>query len=173
MKYTPRILASTIIFLLHRQNNLTTVHAGPCGQGDDIACYNGGICTNGTKSYSTLGLPELPFLLVPSIRDMHCTCPNEPAYPGHASLTGVHCDIPYQVCPDGKHVCFNGGSCEKEQFRNDQYHCLCPQDPNFDVWAGKSCEYIATDFCQEDEFYDLTGGKWFCTQGGTCNNGEK
>ena len=90
----------------------------------------------------------------------------------------MHCQMPYETCPvptDGtgkQKFCFNGGTCERARFNNDEYHCACPQDPREKVYAGLNCIVEATDFCQEDGFFDITGGKWFCAHGGTCINGE-
>ena len=155
-----------------------------CGNGDDISCLNGGTCKDGPKLYNELGFPNFNFL-TQELRNMHCSCPNEPAFPDHKGLTGIHCQIPYEMCPmpvtgsgtgsgsgSGQTFCFNGGTCERAQFNNDQYHCACPQDPRDTVWAGLNCIVEATDFCEEDGFFDVTGGKWFCTHGGTCVNGE-
>jgi len=111
---------------------------------------------------------------------MHCkNCHNEPVtLSAKKGFTGVHCQMPYETCPvptDGtgkQKFCFNGGTCERARFNNDEYHCACPQDPREKVYAGLNCIVEATDFCQEDGFFDITGGKWFCAHGGTCINGE-
>lgn len=151
----------------------TPVNAQGCGLGDDIACYNGGTCTDGPKNYLELGIPTFDFLAEQK-RGMHCTCEGEGVPYGDFTkgFTGVHCDVPFEACDNGK-VCFHEGSCVAEQFQSGEYHCQCPMDPKHQVWAGTSCTVPAEDFCDEDDFYDITGGKWFCTRGGTCINGEK
>ena len=162
-------IAIATIILLQNPTNAET-----CGTGDDIACQNGGTCADGQKSYLELGIPNFTFLSKQK-RGMHCTCPGEAlreAGEAKSGLTGVHCDVPYEICSNGK-VCFHGGTCVAEQFQSTEFHCQCPQDPKHDVWAGISCAIPAEDFCDEEEFYDITGGKWFCTQGGKCINGEK
>lgn len=147
-----------------------------CNSDDPLACFNGGTCHDGPKSYQVLGLVEengYPFsFLEEQIRGMHCQCPNEPAYPGHVGLTGVHCSIHYEMCPD-ETMCFNGGTCEAEQYDIYRYRCLCPWHTEKDVWTGRNCEIPATDFCgEEDPISDLIGGVWFCSNGGNCVDGE-
>jgi len=174
----PTTLLPIVTILAPIASLITTTAAVTCGSGDDIACLNNGTCKDGDKFYNELGFPTFAFL-EQSKRGMHCSCPNEPAFPGHKGITGVHCEITYEMCPESSissidtKVCFNGGECVAEQFRSDEFHCMCPQDPRGTVWAGLNCSVEASDFCQEDTFYDITGGQWFCTQGGKCQNGEE
>lgn len=149
---------------------ITIIQADSCSGNDPLSCQNNGVCLNGEKPYSNLGIPPLYDFLVPSVRGMHCSCPDESASTAHSSYTGVRCEVPYEVC-DTDTMCFHGGYCATEQYDEGIYHCVCRQDENGDVWAGKHCEVLATNFCTDDKKWDIPGGRWFCTNGGTCQNG--
>lgn len=131
-----------------------------------------GVCRNGQKDYEdVLGLKRDVGMMPTSKRGMYCECPddNPNALEG---MSGIHCTSSYERCGDGS-VCFNGGFCERDSNNMDLYHCGCPQDDKYKVWAGKTCENPATAFCSKyDAFYDLSGSRWFCTNGGRCIDGE-
>jgi hypothetical protein len=151
-------------------STLTTfVQADSCNGNDPLSCQNNGVCLNGDKPYSNLDIPPVYDFLIPSVRGMHCSCPDESGSPGHSSFTGVRCEIPYEVC-DADIMCFHEGYCATEQYDEGMYHCVCRQDENGDVWAGKHCEVPATNFCTDDKKWDIPGGRWFCTNGGICQN---
>lgn len=144
---------------------MTAVIADSCEGPNPLMCENNGECLNGDKPYSDLGISKAFDFLIPSIRGMHCFCPSK-------NVTGVRCEIPYETC-NSETICFHGGYCASEQYNIGSYHCVCPMDDNGGVWAGKHCEVPATNFCTDNMVWDIPGGRWFCTNGGICQNGVR
>jgi len=115
----------------------------------NLDCQNGGECFVGI-------FPETD-------EHMVCKCP-----PGFG---GTLCEAPAEMCGDeSNHVCFNGGTCVTTSMQTpggkirSQHHCDCTKatNDNYDLFAGKFCEHIATSVCSDNDF------NLFCTQGGKC-----
>ena len=92
----------------------------------------------------------------------HCKCPG--------FFTGLKCEVRYEACGDGEHICYHGGTCESglvDEFGNNQYYCNC--DAAVDVTGtkhvGKYCEHpiVSATACTTQNQNE------FCFNGGVCN----
>lgn len=80
------------------------------------------------------------------------------------------------ICPDLKRICYNNAVCQKTDEMIVSYSCDCwsipvaMENPNRGVYAGTSCEYMATSFCYFDNhtYAAFISHTAFCTNGGTC-----
>jgi hypothetical protein len=149
------------------------VKAGDCVGDDPIACREGvHQCFQGEKNYEVI----FPDVFETNKRGMFCDC-DEQSYTGYSGFTDVHCYTPYTVCPYSS-VCLNGGICQKTTAfaSTTTYSCSCPQDSaNGKMFAGTSCEYEVTPLgiCKEtNAFTEVNGGKWFCANGGICDDSD-
>lgn len=165
-------ISVTTLLLLSISNQVNVISADTCRGDDPLACALDGVCRDGIKDYEdVLKLDHSVGMMPQQKRGMHCECPNDNGDTKYG-MSGLHCKTAFERCGDNS-VCFNGGFCERDSNNLDMYHCGCPQDEKFKVWAGKSCENEATDFCgTNDQFFDITGTSWFCTNGGECLTGE-
>ena len=171
--FTSQIPKRLSIITLGLSIGITTVKAESCIGNDPIDC-RGGIhqCNVGEKLYD----PVLPNVFDSNKRGMYCDC-GETMEPGHSGFTDVHCYTAYTVCPDSS-VCLNGGVChETTAFgSSSKYSCLCPQDSaTGNLFVGTSCEYEVKEqgVCKEtNAFTEVNGGKWFCANGGVCDDKE-
>ena len=157
---------SALLLLSNNINKL--VSADTCRGDDPLACSGGGICRDGIKDYlDVLKLDHSVGMMPKEKRGMHCVCPDDDGI-SKFGMSGLHCTSAYERCGDNS-ACFNGGFCERESNNMTKYHCGCPQDEKDRVWAGKTCEVPATNFCgTNDSFFDVTGTRWFCTNNGEC-----
>lgn len=167
-------LSGCVLLLLVSTNNLLLASADTCQGDDPLSCKNGGQCRNGIKDYQNLlSVPSNDELgmIERSKRGMYCECQDDQPTLQYG-MSGLHCGNEFQICAD-ESICFNGGLCERDSQNRNKYHCGCPQDEtNGDIWAGKTCENKATDFCStNDPFYNLAGSRWFCVNDGVCVNG--
>lgn len=81
----------------------------------------------------------------------HCVCPT--------GYSGLSCEVPTQLCPDGIHVCFHGSVCVYEE---EKYKCDCDETDT----AGLFCQHKATVECNN-------GGVEFCVNSGECTDDGK
>ena len=147
------------------------MRAGDCLGDDPLACRLGTQeCFMGEKTYQDI----FPLVFDSSKRGMFCDC-DEETYTGYSGFTGLRCYTPYTVCPDSS-VCLNGGACTKTTAFGSHvsYSCSCPQDSaNGKMYVGENCEYEVTSpgICKETSaFTEVNGGKWFCANGGICDD---
>lgn len=196
----PQIAPSLILLLLAKFSTSTNAASdGTCTLACNIhepefGDEGKGTCTKGPKNYAEALGASLDHILMPTeANGMHCICPDEKsASSGANKLTGVsgpHCGSSFERCPDNS-ICFNGGYCQSDSHDRSKWHCACPEDLRYNgfekygdgydahhgtsnVWTGLYCEVPASDFCSEqDHYYDLTGGRWFCSNGGVCVDNE-
>jgi len=127
----------------------------------DLQCQNGGTCFFGDAPSSSKAdiIDDTNSVLIMQTSptngndEMHCKCPD--------GYFGKLCDI--KVCGDYEHFCLNTGTCVKS---NDSYTCECAGNSPDTVYAGASCNYAATTFC-EGPGASLHS---FCTNQGTCKS---
>ena len=84
-----------------------------------------------------------------------------------ATTTGVSNDddrTDMATCEDGL-VCRNGGVCKGDTTQEGSYYCDCSATPNGVVFAGLSCEFKASVYCNEQ---NEPSDHSFCTNGGKC-----
>lgn len=69
------------------------------------------------------------------------------------------------ICPDF-HRCYNGAPCVEHETNEGSYYCNCLAivDQN-DIYAGLSCEHVATSYCNDNGVVDPIS---FCTNDGSC-----
>lgn len=70
-----------------------------------------------------------------------------------------------QVCDD-LHKCRNGGQCVEHPDFPGMFTCDCATASS-EVYAGFSCDHMATSYCNEDNTVD---SKSFCTNNGVCRD---
>ncbi len=168
------ISAAALPLLLLSSNYFNCVSADTCEGMDPIACRDGGVCRNGKKDYENLLNVEGVGFIRTEIRGMYCECPDDTAS-SEFGLTGVHCMTTFEKCNDDT-ICFNGGFCEHNSENYAKYHCGCPQDDKYNVYAGRACEIKVEeeDFCsRSDTYFDVVGSRWFCVNGGKCIDNEE
>jgi len=136
-----------------------------------LDCRYGSICMKGSKDYNDLPtsmlevMDRIPNFKQTSYDGMYCEC-NE----SHLTVTGLNCDIMYEVCPDNS-VCLHGAPCVQNAEDPSNYICDCPKSSNNVKFGGNSCEYGVTDWCRMDSGYDVSNsGAWFCSNG-ACHDG--
>jgi hypothetical protein len=88
---------------------------------------------------------------------MHCKC--------HAGFDGQLCEIEKIECGDDH--CFHGGTCiQREVDEHTLHHCDCATaSAGSDSYAGRMCQYKATEYCTKDEGFN---GLLFCVNDGQC-----
>jgi hypothetical protein len=64
---------------------------------------------------------------------------------------------------DDHHICRNGSICVSHASGN--FYCDCAAAPAGAIYAGISCDHLATSFCNAQGFESITS---FCTNGGAC-----
>ncbi|KAL7524994.1 hypothetical protein ACHAXR_000807 [Thalassiosira sp. AJA248-18] len=155
--------------VLSSNSNFANAPHARCPNG--LKCHHGGQCATGDKDH-TLDHPamisaDLPWLEEPlNVNGEHCiNC--------HDGWGGVDCNRQYQQCdandPNAP-TCFNGSTCWKmgvsssgvhEGTRYD-YMCDCTDAEHNGVkYAGKFCQHVQEDDCDEE---------MFCTNGGKCKS---
>ena len=166
-----KVLKRFSIVILGLSTVIPCVKGGNCNGDDPIACREGPHeCFVGEKVYD----PIFPNVFDSNKRGMYCDC-GESMEPGYSGFTDVHCYTRYTVCPDSS-VCLNGGVCQETTAfgSSSSYSCLCPQDSTTGkLFAGASCEYEVKEqgICKETNAYtEVNGGKWFCANGGICDD---
>ena len=117
-----------------------------------LQCQNGGTCVIGQQDQTT----EYRFWADPSTTE-YCQCSD--------NWDGPYCDIPRVKCGDGPY-CFYGSTCEQEEIDGQTLHyCDCRSaETDNDSYAGRFCQYAATEFCTKEPTPD---GHLFCTNQGT------
>lgn len=118
-----------------------------------LDCKNGSFCAVGGQE--TDGHPVDPSTGGPleyhetlDKDGWHCEC--------LSGFTGLECEHSYETCNNGRHVCYNGGSCilPEAVLEDDKLYCDCrtagvdPLDPS-KRYAGKFCEKLV-DISVED-----------------------
>jgi len=101
---------------------------------------------------------------------MYCDCDESEIY--EKGLTGLLCDIIYEICPDTS-VCLHGAPCVKDEFDPENYICDCAKttSPPEKVFAGDNCEYEVTNYCKVDSGFDISeNGIWYCTNNAECRD---
>ncbi len=87
------------------------------------------------------------------------------------NFSGPECDIPFELCADNKHKCFNNSQCKMSRKVNPStnehtYMCDCSYASSAgSKFAGRECEHSDTDICTEAK---EGHGSLFCTNGGSC-----
>ena len=102
-----------------------------------------------------------------NLNGMHCSCPS--------SYTGLLCEVPFESCGDGQHVCYHGGNCvngEVDDFGNVQLYCDCSSATGEDndpttVFVGKYCQHSTVS--AETDKCDSSNQATFCFNQGVCN----
>ncbi|CAJ1963715.1 unnamed protein product [Cylindrotheca closterium] len=126
----------------------------------NLACQNGGSCLKGvvkpiasmfTRFLEPTKKSEL-FDFAPSANFEYCYCPS--------GFFGVECEMQYELCGNGEHICFHGSTCEQT---GGEWTCDCMGTES----AGLYCQYQATDDCGDSE------QDTFCTNGSTCGADKK
>jgi hypothetical protein len=111
---------------------------------------------------------------------VHCDCPD--------GLTGLLCEVAYESCNNGEHICYNDGKCISGQidyFGNEQMFCDCSGAVDVVqglMYIGKYCEHavVVSNSNGMDEKGHLSGNDivgslcpnnadHFCVNGGKCN----
>lgn len=69
-----------------------------------------------------------------------------------------------ELCDD-HHVCRNGGRCIPHPNYSGKFTCDCTVDGGDVVYAGLSCDHIATVYCNADNTPSAVS---FCANGGIC-----
>lgn len=87
--------------------------------------------------------------------------------PGFA---GGDCAFPFQTCPDGIMMCFNGALCDLISIRQQEegksrYQCDCSTVPEASPFQISECDEPDAEICQKDVPFSSYA---FCTNGGTC-----
>jgi len=126
----------------------------------NLACMNGGSCLKGvvkpianmfTRFLEPTKKSKL-FDYAPSPNYEYCYCPT--------GYFGVQCEMQYELCGNGEHICFHGSTCEQT---GGEWTCDCIGTES----AGLYCQYQATDDCGDSE------EDTFCTNGSTCGADKK
>mmetsp|Transcript_21228 Transcript_21228/g.29746 ORF Transcript_21228/g.29746 Transcript_21228/m.29746 type:complete len:357 (-) Transcript_21228:230-1300(-) len=80
--------------------------------------------------------------------------------------TGPSCDLPYEICPDDKRLCFFNGRCNRlpETKNGYLYECNCPRT-SVESFSGDECQHPSTDLCRSHD----SGLGTFCVNGGSCS----
>ena len=131
----------------------------------EIDCANGSTCQRGPADFSRHPKradndQPFPFHEKTEEQGWHCACPE--------GMTGLLCNVPYAICPDGGHVCYNGGHCIPPLdglYQYEPLYCDCPtqidQDGNLKSYSGKYCEVevvASGNRCDHDQNPCLNGG---------------
>jgi hypothetical protein len=97
-----------------------------------------------------------------NIDGMYCLCP--------PFLTGILCEVPFESCGDGQHVCLHGGICKSGVLYDGNQHLYCDcsraQDEKGNIYVGKYCEVPLNSDVQSCDENDPSK---FCLNGGSCN----
>ena len=99
-----------------------------------------------------------------------CACP--------PYRTGLQCEIPYESCGDGRHVCLHGGECrsgEVDDYGNLQLYCDCSGAGGGGDGSTTTTEYVGK-YCQH-QVVPADGGApcteanvaTYCMNNGICN----
>lgn len=85
-------------------------------------------------------------------------------------FTGPQCDMPYEICDDGKRKCFNNSKCVRNNKRDAvsgeyEYGCDCSYSEGVSAFAGFECEHSSQKFCDATKF---DKGSTFCANEGQC-----
>mmetsp|Transcript_19549 Transcript_19549/g.24639 ORF Transcript_19549/g.24639 Transcript_19549/m.24639 type:complete len:239 (+) Transcript_19549:102-818(+) len=87
------------------------------------------------------------------------------------NFSGPECDIPFELCDDNKHKCFNNSKCKKSTkvdpvTEEIAYLCDCSFAASAgSKFAGRECEHSDTEICKDAKEGQ---GSTFCTNGGSC-----
>lgn len=87
------------------------------------------------------------------------------------NVSGPECDIPFELCDDNKHKCFNNSQCKKGSkvdpvTKEPTYRCDCTfAETAESKFAGQECEHSDTVLCKDAK---QGQGSLFCTNGGSC-----
>jgi hypothetical protein len=119
-----------------------------------LQCKNGGTCVigknpNATNEYMRYWDDNTP-------ENMYCSCPD--------THDGPLCEIERAQC--GENFCYYGSEC-KEEFTEGKtfHHCDCTKTSTPGFFAGRFCQYKATEYCSNDPGLN---GHLFCVNQGTC-----
>ncbi|CAB9499632.1 expressed unknown protein [Seminavis robusta] len=86
---------------------------------------------------------------------------HDDAKTGHSSY--------FSTTPCGSNSCLHGANCLLEAKGSRQQTCDC-STAHGGLFAGKSCEFPATDTCYRYDDDDEDAGAAFCVNGGTCKS---
>lgn len=120
-----------------------------------LQCEHDGICLKGyAKPVAEIFFPFLEateksqlFNYTTTAGFEYCYCPN--------GFFGVQCEMQYELCGEGEHICFHGSKCQET---GGQWTCDCTGKES----AGLYCQYEATDDCGDSDV------ETFCANGATC-----
>ena len=142
-----------------------TANSTPCDGG--LFCRHGATCHKGNADYDFLldNFPDLPFLSTKNVDGEYCKCPHD--------RTAVDCGTKLLVCDvSSGFSCFNNGDCTTTSQGIDHCDCSVTHKDGFTIFAGRHCEFEATDVCQTPDD-GLEGDQWFCANKGECNPKER
>ena len=96
----------------------------------------------------------------------HCVCP--------IGFVGLTCEFRLDICPGGTHACMHGAECmprSNHETHRLEYSCNCDRADENDLrYAGKYCQFEATEYCTVDRARPLDGTGAFCVNGGKCKD---
>ena len=133
-----------------------------------LVCMNGSICMEGDQSTEGHGMDPttggpLEFHEETNRNGWFCNC--------QQGWTGLQCELGFESCNDGQHVCYHGGKCIpglEDEYGNEQLYCDCDDaiDPDQPTkrFTGKYCEEVIPNISECDERTET------CKNGGVCNH---
>lgn len=88
--------------------------------------------------------------------NMYCSCPS--------THDGPLCEIERTPC--GENFCYYGSQCKEDNVEGKTFHhCDCSKTSMPGFFAGRFCQYKATQYCTNDPGLN---GNLFCVNKGTC-----
>eukprot|EP00567_Pseudictyota_dubia_P003415 CAMPEP_0197434992 /NCGR_PEP_ID=MMETSP1175-20131217/2650_1 /TAXON_ID=1003142 /ORGANISM="Triceratium dubium, Strain CCMP147" /LENGTH=565 /DNA_ID=CAMNT_0042963901 /DNA_START=144 /DNA_END=1841 /DNA_ORIENTATION=+ len=138
---------------------------------DEFNCHHGATCADGDADYglvATFPYMSTNFLDVKSYKGQHCVCPEE--------WSGVACKRKVTICgeEEDQFACFHGSKCvELGSDAGSKWGCDCTTAKwmgEKEFFSGLHCEYRSSDVCATQDEDGLEEGRWFCANGGVCNN---
>mmetsp|Transcript_24754 Transcript_24754/g.72492 ORF Transcript_24754/g.72492 Transcript_24754/m.72492 type:complete len:481 (-) Transcript_24754:624-2066(-) len=140
----------------------------------DFSCHKNSNCVDGDADYgriATWNYTGSNFLDIKSYKGQHCECPE--------GWSGVSCKRKVKICSEeDKFACFHGSECVhlgESSGAKSIWGCDCITAKwvgEKEFFGGQHCEYRANEVCARMDEDGLEEGRWFCTNGGTCQNNE-